>query len=417
MDNQTHMIQKTTMHVKLHNRKDALKQQQQISVLFKEQIMPIISSVFDSLSTKNQTICIDTLDIKLGAINLDNHFSFLENFKAVFSKEVRKHIKDTKPYTENTNDYIFKHFINALKTGYFSWHTKYKNFDDIMKALLELDWNASRFYDLIHHLQSNKNSFKRLLFQASTPFLKRIQAEMMKHYQLSELNINAIQKNFKQESERNQLEFFIANVLIDYESSSQITSDVAHLNNKKTKDANQDLLEDRIDPDTLISIGNAGLVILNPIFSPLFERCNLLRDNTFTTLESHEKAVFILHYLATGDLELDESQSVLYKILCGMDINHPIPKTVKLSQNILNLCDDAMQSIISEWKALKNTGVEGLRENFIKREGNLKDQGDSYTLDVNQESVDVILNYSPPPWTVGMIKLPWMKKMLYVNWF
>ena len=379
--------------------------------------MPIIASVFDSLSTKNQTIIIDSIDIKLGAINLDDQQSILKKFKIIFNREVTKHIKKANPHIENSDHYIFKHFVHILKNGFMSWHTKYESFNEIMLALLDFNWEKQWFYNLVQLLKTNKNSLKRLLFQASEPFLERIKAELITHYHLSELDIKQLNKNFVSESKRNQLELFIASTLFEYTSSHNEQSTSTYFKDKEIYPNVDDIDIDNLGVNMFIPISNAGLVLLNPIIPPLFEHCKLLKNNQFKNISSQEKAIFILHYLVNGKIELDESHSALYKIICGMDLDHPIPNKLNLSKKTLNLCNDALQSIINEWKALKNTGIDGLRENFILRQGNLKDNGDSYNLDISQESVDVILNYSPPPWTSGMIKFPWMKKILYVNWF
>lgn len=427
MDNQTHMVQKTLLEVKLHNRNSALKQQQDIAILFKERLMPVISSVFDSLVTKEQTIRIDTLDIKLGTIDLNDQDTVIENFKQIFRQELSVHIQDSNIQTLNTSVYIFKQFLSTLKTGVFTWNSKFKNFEQLMNALLETKWSKPWFNEFLLQLLNSKNSFKRLLFQSSNSFLERVKAEMITYYKISESKTNEYKIKFKDESHRDHLELFLAIILFEYTSNynekqgisnviESIKEEVHTSTDTKTKSENESKIK-LLDEDTLIPIANAGLVLLNPIIPTLFERCNLLKNNTFIDIQSQEKGIFILHYLASGSLKLDESNSVLYKILCGVDIDHPIPSTFKLNRKILDLCNEALLTIIHEWKALKNTSIEGLRENFIKREGNLKTIGDSYTLDVYQESVDVILNYSPPPWTVGMIRFPWMDKMLNVNWF
>jgi hypothetical protein len=64
---------------------------------------------------------------------------------------------------------------------------------------------------------------------------------------------------------------------------------------------------------------------------------------------------------------------------------------------------------------LRNTSPDGLRGTFLIRSGKLclRDGGD-WSLQVESNSFDILLDQLP--WGISMIKLPWMEKMLWVEW-
>jgi hypothetical protein len=76
--------------------------------------------------------------------------------------------------------------------------------------------------------------------------------------------------------------------------------------------------------------------------------------------------------------------------------------------------EDMLSTAISYWTALKNTSPDGLREGFLLRSGKLSHKFDEWFLFVEQKTLDVLLQQLP--WTIGFIKLPWMNKMLKVEW-
>ncbi|MBK8553377.1 MAG: hypothetical protein IPL53_20865 [Ignavibacteria bacterium] len=73
-----------------------------------------------------------------------------------------------------------------------------------------------------------------------------------------------------------------------------------------------------------------------------------------------------------------------------------------------------MESVIKHWSALKNTSAEGLRNTFFLRAGKLTMNEGECLLQVEQKSVDILLNKLP--WGISMIKLPWMEDILKVEW-
>jgi hypothetical protein len=159
-------------------------------------------------------------------------------------------------------------------------------------------------------------------------------------------------------------------------------------------------------------IENAGLVILHPFLPQLFSALGISEnDNLIDT----EKALCLLNYLATGQKEMPEYNLVLPKVLCQFPVSAPTPFDVQLTDTELEEADDLLDATIRHWDALRNTSREGLRSTFLLRAGKLskKEDGD-WLLQVETKSFDILLDQLP--WGISMIKLPWMKQMLWVEW-
>ncbi|WP_373398980.1 contractile injection system tape measure protein [Algoriphagus halophilus] len=63
---------------------------------------------------------------------------------------------------------------------------------------------------------------------------------------------------------------------------------------------------------------------------------------------------------------------------------------------------------------MKNVSHDAVRETFLQREGSLEHGFSSLVLVVEKKSVDVLLDSIP--WGISMVKLPWMKKGIEINW-
>ena len=73
-----------------------------------------------------------------------------------------------------------------------------------------------------------------------------------------------------------------------------------------------------------------------------------------------------------------------------------------------------LEAVIEQWPVLKNTSIAGLREAFLQRNGKLFSKNDKLHLQVEASTLDVLLDQLP--WNLSMIKLPWMKGLLRVDW-
>ncbi|MEB2773759.1 contractile injection system tape measure protein [Algoriphagus sp. D3-2-R+10] len=167
-----------------------------------------------------------------------------------------------------------------------------------------------------------------------------------------------------------------------------------------------------IDED--IYVENAGLILLHPFLGGLFSNLQLTENGKFVANREIYLAAKVLQFLVYGENELTENYFVLNKILCGLGVSQVLNLDSRLNSEIKDECIELLQEVIGHWAILKNTSVDGLRETFLKRSGKLSQVEKGWKLTVERKTVDVLLDKLP--WGLGIIKLPWMNEMLYVDW-
>jgi hypothetical protein len=162
------------------------------------------------------------------------------------------------------------------------------------------------------------------------------------------------------------------------------------------------------------NVSQSGLVLLHPFISRLFEKTGYLEDGSFRSDEARERAVCLLHYLATGENEYPEPELMLPMHLCSWPAGIPVNRFLKLSDYEKEECSRLLKNTIEHWKAIKNTSEDGLRVNFLMRNGRLKKGEFGWTLHIEHKTHDVLLNMLP--WGISIIKFKWMSEHLTVDW-
>jgi hypothetical protein len=158
-------------------------------------------------------------------------------------------------------------------------------------------------------------------------------------------------------------------------------------------------------------VSNAGMVILFPFLTSVFETLNYSKGKQ---LIAADRALAFLNYVEREDEEFRPHHADLYKIVCGLPDNYISSPDVQLTEQEKEESEMLLSSVISHWKALKQTSPNGLREGFLWREGKLEQRGFDYHLRVEQKAQDLLL--AKIPWGYGVIQLPWMQNFLYVDW-
>jgi hypothetical protein len=158
----------------------------------------------------------------------------------------------------------------------------------------------------------------------------------------------------------------------------------------------------------------SGVVILAPYFKRFFTQLNLLEQGEWKNATAHYKAIQLVRYMATGHLMCPEHSLVLEKLLCGLEINIPIPKEVILSEKEKAEAILLLQAVIANWEQLKNTSVEGLRETFLKRDGILTKKENGWVLQVERKTVDILLDNIP--WSFASLAFTWNNYIIFTTW-
>jgi hypothetical protein len=164
-----------------------------------------------------------------------------------------------------------------------------------------------------------------------------------------------------------------------------------------------------------IIIYNAGIVLVHPFLRYFFEGLNLLdHDLNFKSQYNAFKAIHLLQYIVTGEEGAMENELMLNKILCGIDLTEPIPKSITLSAEEKEECVHLINTVLERWEALKTRNPAALRETYLQRTGILKPAGDSWNLTIERNTFDVMLEKLP--WSVNLVRLPWNSQLIYVEW-
>ncbi len=163
-------------------------------------------------------------------------------------------------------------------------------------------------------------------------------------------------------------------------------------------------------------VGQAGLVLLNPFLSPFLTGLGLVEKGCFASRAHQERAVHLLHFLATGQAEAAEFDLVFEKFLVGWPLAEPLARRVSLKKRERDEADKLLRAVVGHWKKLGSTSPDGLRGSFLCRPGKLSARPDSkgWLLQVEPSAVDVLLDALP--WGFGTVKLPWLPDLLHVEW-
>ena len=168
-----------------------------------------------------------------------------------------------------------------------------------------------------------------------------------------------------------------------------------------------------------LHIANAGLVLLAAYLPRLFERLGWADGQAWRSAALAQRAVHLLQWAATGEAAAEEHTLVLNKLLCGLPLQAPVPFDVVLTTDEQATTAGLLQAVIAHWTALGATSVDGLRQSFLQREGRLvlqtpEEQPGAWQLQVQARSFDMLLDRLP--WSIALIKLPWMEGALHVQW-
>lgn len=165
---------------------------------------------------------------------------------------------------------------------------------------------------------------------------------------------------------------------------------------------------------TVYYINNAGLILLHPYLSYCFDALELREGQQFRDEAAKHKAVQLIGYMAYGEEEIPEWDLVLPKILCGISPTEPVRRFVPLSEVEKDEADQLLSAVITHWNALGNTSPDGLRGNFLLREGKLEWKEEEWQLFVTQQAYDMLLNRLP--WGFSVVGLSWMPWLIKTVW-
>lgn len=170
---------------------------------------------------------------------------------------------------------------------------------------------------------------------------------------------------------------------------------------------------ERLDP---IAVENAGLVMVAPLFEPLFRRCGLIDyDGIFVDCFAAQRAVHLLKHLADPGFSAPEHSIALNKLLCGLDPwDAPVPE-VELTDTEKAAVLELLEHVSAHWPSGGGKSPTTIRTSYLCRPGRLQQRDErGWSLRVQRRGWDVDL--PELPWSFGIIHRAWMPHPLNVEW-
>ena len=407
-----HMIRRQVLEIEFNGSEEGgLLLQQQIGELAKHEMPELMEHVFDELQDESIYVSIDHLHVDLGELNLNRLQEswkerivekLKENVEHQIAAAIDRHHKSfTNKQSRNPAEDCASVILFFLGHGYLPWNVSLRSIQKLQdyaeSNLFSHDMKGETWNHLIRQMFHPSHE-RRLNQHFSSTFLHRVLDQGMATRGI---------KNGKDFSIKQKLELLKSSMDAAHHPNVPAEKTLNTPALPLVTSGNKTLL-----PGEFIFIENAGLVLLHPFLTRLFEGLGLVKGQQLT---DPEKVITVLHYINTGQTDPQEFELVLPKILCGIDISQDISIEISIQQGEQEEVDHMLRAVIQHWSALRDTSIDGLRQAFLMRPGKLAQKEDgNYLLEVETKSYDVLLDLMS--WGFSRIQLPWMTSMLEVRW-
>lgn len=475
-----HLVKKQSINLTLSKQSDAFRMQQQVSSHYWQDVLPLLATIFDELSSEEEVIQIERLEIDLGILSEKqiNEGQWNNEILSRIKKQVYEKIygkeKNTIVRHESATLSSCKQWLFYMQKGYLPWNVLYINEAFYNKVLETLAVDFTSVSELRRITRENPVAVKRIESQHDESFLVKLieiltagtQRELAEvidkiadlkilypDRRLSEAKgkredlkreiwhqvIRLVASGWKPTAEQlieqlllQNTSHLVISTIIKSGAPSSFSillpalkklynnpdlfseSKLAKGTDKLTEKESMDIKSDREIDEGGIFAECSGIVLVHPFLTSLFRHLQIVEEGKFVDELAQQKAIYLLHYVANGRATAQEYELVVAKILCEWPLQKPIEKDIEIMEDELNEADNMLLAVVEQWSVLKNTSVAGLREAFLHRMGKLYSKNDSPHLQVETNAIDVLLDQLP--WNLSMIKLPWMKKILRVEW-
>ncbi len=461
-----HIIQKQSYDVAVPSERYGMQLQQDLQQMNLNYIMPAMSNKLDELFSGDNVVVIDRLEINIGKIKSDlAPQDWVEKILAGLETSV-KLMGLSNPgnevlaiRTESRAEHAIKTWLHFLTAGMLPADSTFKSVDELKQVLFSFnqeDRISLKTGMLLHEVSPGilqrlaLANDKELLFfiqllmpsvssagwdrmrekikaeihktaeekkltagETTSSIQNKIVVEMLQEIWLAAKGNKIIEESELQKLAAGKLESLFAKMTSKETSQEkteqQLKDKIVKEHADKEEDENEEVIVEQI------FVNNAGLCLLAPYLGMFFKAMEMCDDNQFLSKAKQQHAIYLVHYLATGELNAPEEQLVFAKLLCGWPLQMPCVNEQPITDHEISEATELLVSVISHWSVLKNTSPEGLREAFLQRSGKLVTEADQYILQVEQQSIDILLDSIP--WTFRMMRLPWMRKMVRVEWY
>lgn len=427
-----HIIKKQVISLAINKKSGVFRMQQAMSAHYRNKVLPVLENIFNELSHDDEMIHIDHLEINLGEVSEDeiNRDDWGEDIRSTIKEQLYAQIGQARERKQIDHEAkaigICRQWLFYMQNGYLPWNTLQVNeawYNQVLEALAA-DYNSVT--ELRGIIKQQPAVSHRIVWQHSEKFLIQLVTILAPEDRPGLANvINGLQQMFSRSGEPAptgtqesaykvklwERLIFLSAGLEKGLTPKRLVEEVRKINDITI--GSGELRGESIDEEGLF-VQYAGIVLIHPFLSTLFKRLQWVKEGKFEDDQSKQKALHLLHYAATGREEAEEYELVVPKILCNWPLAMPIERDVELNKNELDETDRMLIAVIEQWPVLQNTSADGLREGFLQRKGKYFKRNDKRYLQIESASIDVLLDQLP--WNMGIIKLPWMKDMLWVEW-
>lgn len=441
----THSIGKLSFHLKGVETEKVFAMRQQVSDYLQHAFTRMAEDVFDEFALNDTLVFIPrlSLELKLSGDGFDlkkEEYRLRDQMREQIAEQISlqrstdsvQHLQEEERRTPSSStdaNLLLQVWAHYLQHGYVPayitltlwqqrvmwWKKSIQQKTKQLKAFFILQLNdeqrLKRFLSyseedeqqwVFDHLHPQLNSMLQegKLKSAKPVSLSAFEKKAYLLYLLSENNQSLLQN----EEQLPKIEWAIQQQHY-YQQTKQLPGD-------GTRSLEQKSYLQQSEDEKVIIIYNAGMVLLQPFISTLFYELKLLSEDRKQLLDK-DRACALLSFLA-GDDEQIEVVYPLYKVMCGIEINEVVDAGVQLTKEEKEECLHLLQQVILHWSALKQTTVSSLQQTFLQRTGKLSHKEDKWLLQVEQRTEDVLLQYLP--WSYSIIRYPWMKQALFVEW-
>ena len=473
----THLIRQQYLHVEFDGTEpEALALQRRLSGLVYQYLLPAVERTLDRHSTEDRHLCIERLELDAGALPLERlEYDLAASVAWALEKSLREELPKSQGSSQrkSAQETLAEAFLYFLKNGTLPWSFRLPEGRDLEQALLSCwqdpdqpESNSGTIKKAAPALLASATARKRLVLQFSELFLEtmlvlleegddktvatvlpalaglQLPAAPLKQFKnsvwetafacvatggdLSEYVLVARAWRLLPASAQGHAE--LASGLerhwpgVTGQMTSSPDAGAGNLPGHPdtgAKSRQQPAAEkisgnvgEHPEASDGLFVDNAGLVLLHPFLPRLLEALGITEE---AQLLQPERALCLLHYLATGESRAPEYRLMLPKILCDVPLQRPVEPDLALTAAEREECAALLSAVVRHWGALGDCSADALRGTFLLRPGKLSLRQDGeWLLKVETRTCDILLEQLP--WGISMVKLPWMPKMVWVEW-
>ncbi|CAM1358341.1 contractile injection system tape measure protein [Tenacibaculum xiamenense] len=304
---------------------------------------------------------------------------------------------------------------------------------EIKRSLIQFLENDERDIDLLEFFGSDKELVSEMLpkeVNQSSSFLQKINpfknkngknegGEDDKKEAASEEPRDSIQSRIK--TEKHLKEVVQGKDTKKHETNQGSSTDKIVLKNEELFQIEQGIFGSENHESSILNlelkpemyVENAGVILTHPFLKFLLINRELYDEET-QKITNPEKAIHLIHFVATGKEQDLESNMVFEKIICGISPDQPINRFIYLSEEDKQEAENMIQAVLSNWEKMNNASIDLLRYEFFNRNGKLTTGKKTVSLKIERKPQDLLLNKIN--WNMSMVKLPWLTTMIQVEW-